>query len=256
MKIGTLLPAVIVSLATVAGGLAVYVAVTKHDTMDRISEAQQRLAIVRVVGEIPRYFSPERGATTNFMYQPAIDPKDRSVLAGMRQQTDGAVEKMEQLKKTGIPGLDDGPAIAAAMGDLKTRFDELRRMMDNGLVGPVEARRGAVKPIVAGYGAFSKTASDLIDNQVRLIAQLNGNAYRQANYANMARALREIGGLNSALHKNTVANARVATEAERLELSHIQGMSDQALAPLAELRGNPSTPPNVAAALKAKFAKP
>ena len=52
MKIGTLLTAVIVSLSTVAGGLAVYVAVTRHDTMDRISEAQQRLAIVRAVGEI------------------------------------------------------------------------------------------------------------------------------------------------------------------------------------------------------------
>ena len=40
MKIGTLLTASIVSLSTVGGGLAVYVAVTKYQTMDKVSVAQ------------------------------------------------------------------------------------------------------------------------------------------------------------------------------------------------------------------------
>ncbi|MGY2935567.1 hypothetical protein ACVWZ6_005169 [Bradyrhizobium sp. GM6.1] len=55
MKIGTLLTTAIVSLSTVGGGLAVYVAVTKYQTMERITEAQGRLAIVRAVSDIPRY---------------------------------------------------------------------------------------------------------------------------------------------------------------------------------------------------------
>ena len=57
MKIGTLLTTVIVSLSTVAGGLAVYVAATKHGTMDRVSDAQQRLEIIRAVGDMPRYLA-------------------------------------------------------------------------------------------------------------------------------------------------------------------------------------------------------
>ena len=44
MKIGTLLTAAIVSLSAVGGGLAVYVAVTKYQTMDKVSVAQSRLA--------------------------------------------------------------------------------------------------------------------------------------------------------------------------------------------------------------------
>ena len=47
MKIGTLLTAAIVSLSTVGGGLAVYVAVTKYHTMDKVSVAQSRLAVGR-----------------------------------------------------------------------------------------------------------------------------------------------------------------------------------------------------------------
>src|ERR1700719_2978502 len=76
MKIGTLLTAAIVSLSAVGGGLAVYVAVTKYQTMDKVSVAQSRLAVVRAVGEIPRYMNPERGFATNILYGPAaVDPK-------------------------------------------------------------------------------------------------------------------------------------------------------------------------------------
>jgi hypothetical protein len=70
MKIGTLLTTAIVSLSTVGGGLAVYVAVTKYQTMERITEAQGRLAIVRAVSDIPRYLNPERGFSTNILYGP------------------------------------------------------------------------------------------------------------------------------------------------------------------------------------------
>ena len=81
------------------------------------------------------------------------------------------------------------------------------------------------------------------------MAILNGDAYRQSTYANTAWALRDIGGLNASLHKNLVGSKRVATEAERLELSRFQGRTDQILSSLQELRGNPATPANVEAAL-------
>ena len=71
MKIGTLLTAAIVSLSAVGGGLAVYVAASKYQTMDKVSVAQSRLEVVRAVGEIPRYMNPERGFATNILYRTA-----------------------------------------------------------------------------------------------------------------------------------------------------------------------------------------
>ena len=37
------------------------------------------------------------------------------------------------------------------------------------------------------------------------MAPLDGDAYRQAIYANIAWTLRDVGGLNASLHKNLVA---------------------------------------------------
>src|ERR1700716_2779778 len=100
MKIGTLLTVAIVSLSAVGGGLAVYVAATKYQTMDQVSVAQRRLQIVRAVGDIPRYLNPERGFATNILMGPAaVDPKMRAEMVDKyRKQTDGAREKMNQVK--------------------------------------------------------------------------------------------------------------------------------------------------------------
>jgi len=84
MKIGTLLTAAIVSLSAVGGGLAVYVAATKYQTMDKVSVAQRRLEIVRAVGDIPRYLNPERGVATNILFgPPAADAKARAAFRGL-----------------------------------------------------------------------------------------------------------------------------------------------------------------------------
>jgi methyl-accepting chemotaxis protein len=250
MKIGSLLTTVILSLSAVGGGLAVYVAATKHDSMNRLSDAQRRLEIVRAVGDIPRYLNPERGFATNILFGPAVvEQKQRTDLGNYRRQTDGAVEKMDQVKKTSVDALDDGQAVVARMGELKTQFDALRSAIDKAIDGPAEARRDAAKKIVADNAVFNTNVTTLLNEQVRRMAILNGDAYRQSNYANVAWTLRDIGGLNASLHKNLVGARRVATEPERMELSRSQGRTDQILIALMELRGNPSTPRNVEAAL-------
>src|ERR1700712_2706844 len=138
MKIGTLLTAAIVSLSTVGGGLAVYVAVTKYQTMDRVSVAQSRLAVVRAIGEIPRYMNPERGYATNILYGPAVvDPKMRAELNDKyRKETDGALAKMDQVRKA-LPGsLEDGAAVGSAIDILNTKFKALRVAIDKAIDGP------------------------------------------------------------------------------------------------------------------------
>ena len=74
------------------------------------------------------------------------------------------------------------------------------------------------------------------------MAQLDGDAYRQAIYANIAWTLRDVGGYNASVHKNLVGAKRVATEAEKMDFSRSQGRADQILMSLQELRGNPATP--------------
>jgi methyl-accepting chemotaxis protein len=251
MKIGTLLTVAIVSLSAVGGGLAVYIATTKYQTMDKVSVAQRRLEIVRAVGEIPRYMNPERGFATNIMFgPPAVDPKMRAELNDKyRKQTDGAREKMNQIKATLLGGLDDGAAVATGMDGLNTKFASLREAMDKAIDGPAEARRDAAKKIVADNSVFNAAVTALLDEQVRRMALLDGDAYRQASYANIAWTLRDVGGFNSSLHKNLVGAKRAATEAEKIDLSRSQGRNDQILSSLQELRGNPATPANVAASL-------
>src|SRR6266702_2664381 len=147
MKIGTLLSAAIVSLSAIGGGLAAYVAVTKYETIDNVSVAQSRLAVVRAVGDIPRYLNSERGFATNILFGPAtIDPKQRAELNDKyRRNTDGARDKMNAIRKA-LPGsLDDGEAVGAGIDGLNAKFSALREAMDKAIDGPAEARKDAAK---------------------------------------------------------------------------------------------------------------
>jgi methyl-accepting chemotaxis protein len=250
MKIGTLLTIAIASLSVTAGGLAVYIAASKYDTMGRVATAQTRLALVRAVGDIPRYLNSERGFSTNILFGPAVvDPKMRADLEKLRKSTDGAIEKMEQLRATTVASLDDAAEIAPKIGDIGQRFKALRGTIDAAIAGPAEARRDAAKKVVAENSGLNGVVTVLLADQVRKMAAGNGEAYRQAINANTAWMLRDVGGLNASLHKNLVGANRVGTEAERLDLARSQGATDQVVGSLMEMRGNPATPANVVAAL-------
>ena len=252
MKIGTLLTAAIVSLSTVGGGLAVYVAVSRYQTMDRIAEAQGRLAIVRAVGDIPRYLNPERGFATNILYgPPTVEQGQRAEHDRLRKLTDGARDRMNALRKEHLPGsLDDGGSIASQIDALNEKFASLRTSIDKAIDGPAEARKDAARKIVADNAVFNNGITALLNEQVRRMAILNGDAYRQASYANIAWTLRDIGGLNASLHKNLVGAKKAATDAEKIDIARSQGRTDQILTSLQELRGNPATPANIASALE------
>ncbi|MET4296390.1 methyl-accepting chemotaxis protein [Bradyrhizobium sp. LB8.2] len=251
MKIGTLLTTAIVSLSTVGGGLAVYVAVTKYQTIERITEAQGRLAIVRAVSDIPRYLNPERGFSTNILYGPAtVDPAQLAEQGKLRKQTDGARDRMNALRKE-LPGpFDDGTALGGNIDGINAKFTALREAIDKAIAGPAEARKDAAKKVVADNAVLNGSVTALLNEQVRRMAILNGDAYRQSNNANIAMTLRDIGGLNASVHKNLVGGKKVATDAEKADVARMQGRSDQIVMSLMELRGNPATPANVGGALE------
>jgi methyl-accepting chemotaxis protein len=251
MKIGTLLTTAIVSLSAVGGGLAIYVAVSKYQTMQNVSVAQERLAIVRAISDIPRYLNSERGFATNILFGPAtVDPKQRADLnEKMRTATDRARDKMTMLRKA-LPGsLDDGEAIGAGIDGVNAKFGALRDAMDKAIDGPADARKDAARKIIADNAVLNNAAASLLDGQVRKLALIDGDAYRQAVYANIAWSLRDVGGFNASQHKNLVGAKRAATETEKADLARAQGRADQVLMSLQELRGNPNLPANVTTAL-------
>jgi methyl-accepting chemotaxis protein len=251
MKIGTLLTISIASLAAVAGGLAVYAASTKYDTMDRVADAQARLQVIRTIGDLPRYINPERGFTTNLLFGPAmIDPQLQAELGVRRKQTDSAVAKADQIKLTSVANLDDAAEIFAKVDQLKARFKALRTAMDDALGAPADTRRDGVKKLVADNLALNDIATTLLNEQVRKMASLSGEAYRQASYANTAWMLRDAAGVNGTLYKNLVGAKRAATDAEKADLYRSHGRIDQLLASLMELRGNPATPASIETALQ------
>ena len=110
---------------------AVYVAVTKYQTMDKVSEAQERLQIVRAVGDIPRYLNSERGFTTNMLFgPPAIDPKLRAELNDRyRKNTNGARDKMNAIRAD-LPGsLADGAELGAGVDGINAKFTDNFKML-------------------------------------------------------------------------------------------------------------------------------
>ena len=251
MKIGTLLTAAIVSLAAVGGGLAVYIAVTKYETMSKVSEAQARLQIVRTLGDIPRYLNSERGFATNLLFgSGAIEPKQRSELNDKyRKNTDGARAKVNQIRAE-LPGsLPDGADIGTGIDDVNVKFTALREAMDKALDGPAEGRKDAIKKIIAENAVLNRAVTVLLDGQVRRMARLDGDAYRQTVNATVAWSLRDVGGYNASLHKSVIGANRVATETEKTDLFRAQGRADQLLLQLQELKNSPATPPNVMTAL-------
>ena len=252
MKIGTLLTAAIVSLSAVGGSLAAYVAITKYQTMDRHAVAQSRLEIVRALGDIPRYVNPERGFSTNILFGPAVvDPKQRAELTEKyRKQTDGARDTMNAVRQKLPAGLDDGIEVATGIDALNAKFTALRETIDNGLDGPAEARQDVAKKALAANVAFNSAVVVLLEEQIRKMAVLDGDAYRQVNYANIAWTLRDLGGFNGSQHKALIGARRIATDAEKMDLARAQGRADQVLMSLQALRGNPATSANVAAALE------
>ena len=251
MKIGTLLTAAIVSLATVGGGLAAYVAVTKYQTMDKVSVAQKRLAIVRAVGDVPRYMNPERGFATNILFgSGSIDPKQTAELDKLRALTDGAMAKVTA-GRASLPGaLDDGEAVGncdrRAEGEIRSSARG-HRQCDS--TAPADTRRAAGNKIVADNAAFNAGVTLLLDEQVRRLAALDGAPTGR-------RATPTSPGCCATSAASTPACTRAWWRPSALRptprswiLSRSNGRTEQILSTLQELRKNPATPANVTAAL-------
>ena len=122
--------------------------------------------------------------------------------------------------------------------------------MDKAIDGPAEARKDAARKIVADNAVFNTAVTTLLDEQVRKMAQLDGDAYRQASLRqHRLDAARRRRLQLPACTRTSSAPSASPPKPKRWRFSRSQGRADQILMSLQELRGNPATPANVAAAL-------
>lgn len=251
MKLATFLAASIITLASVGGGVAAYVVSSKHQAMNNVSIAQSRLAIARAVGNVPRFLNPERGFATDLLIsnEYPIDPKKLSELKKLRTLTDSALAGLGEVRN-GLPAsLDDRDMIASAIDAITTRFQTLRKTIDTAIAVPSEERRGAIGKIVADNTVLNADANHLLDEEVRRLAALDGDAYRKASYAVTTWTLRDIAGVNSGRYKSLIAGKRAATDIEKNTLARFTGRTEQIIATLQELRAETSIPATVMASL-------
>src|SRR5207244_7445778 len=98
--------------------------------------------VVPVVGTHPLDMNPERGFATNIMFgPPAVDPKLIAELDKYRRNTDGARDKMNQVKATLAGAIEDSVAVGSSIDALNTQFAALRTAIDKALTDPADARR-------------------------------------------------------------------------------------------------------------------
>ncbi len=144
---------------------------------------------------------------TSCIGPPAVDPKLRAELNDKyRKDTDGARDKMNQVARAPCPARSTmRQPSAAGIDALNVKFTALREAIDKAIDGPADARKDAAKKIVADNAVFNTAVTTLLDEQVRKIAQLDGDAYRQASYANIAWTLRDVGGSTPACTRTSSA---------------------------------------------------
>ncbi|MDX2203802.1 MAG: HAMP domain-containing methyl-accepting chemotaxis protein [Hyphomicrobiaceae bacterium] len=250
MKLGSLLIASSVSLSTLGGALAAYIAAKQYQAMGRVAEAQSRLDVARAASDIPRYLNSERGFATNILYSPkAMEASQKAGLEKVRKLTTDARDKALSVRNALPASLDDRTAIAGTIEDINKRLEAVYKGIDAALTRPLEERREAAKAAIAGNVALNAVATRLINDQVRRMAVLDGEAFRQATFASAAWALRDAGGYSSSLHKNLLGFQRPATEAEKIDIARAMGRNDQIQASLLELRKDAGLDAGIATAL-------
>ena len=202
MKIGTLSPPPSSRFPAVGGGLAVYVAVTKYQTMDKVSVAQSRLEVVRARRRISRaYMNPERGFATNILYRAARGGSEdcgAELNEKYRKNTDGARDKMNADPQEPCPAaLDDGAAVGTGIDALNAKFATPARGHGQGdRRARPEARKDAARKIVADNAVFNTAVTTLLDEQVRKHGACStATPIGRRVYANIAWTLRDVGGL-------------------------------------------------------------
>ena len=251
MKLGSLLIAASVSLSTLGGGLALYIAGSKYQAMGKVAEAQSRLQVVRAVSDIPRYLNPERGYATNILFSPnRIDAAGQAGLAKVRKLTTDARDKVMKVRNEMPGSLEDLAKIVGEIDDINAKLNATHAAIDAALPRSLEERKEAAKQIIAQNATLNAAVTTLMNEQIRRMALLDGEAFRQATFAGMAWTLRDTGGYSASLHKNLIGFQRPATEAEKIDVARAQARSEFVQDALLALRRDPSINAKVASALE------
>ena len=251
MKIRTFLTSATVLISSLGATLGVYLAGDTFLEIRRVSEAQSRLELSRAISETPRYLNPERGSAQVVLSSanPA-DPGPLAELDRLRGLTDGARKTIAEMRAAQGDSLlpeADRTALNDALGP---RVDAFRAALDQARGSTPEARREASKAAAVATAAIDNVASSAIFEQVRRIAEVDGAAYRYANFASLALELRDRAGGASSAHRALIELGGPASPRDMIDVTRATARCLQALTPFEEISRSPNTPDKLRAAME------
>ena len=250
MSINRLVSGAILLIVLFMAALGGYVVVTKVGVLRDLATAESRLAVIRAIGNIPRYLNPERGVFTIDVQ--TVAPGDQAKLAELAKweaPTDAAVAAALAEAATIQGKLDDDAQIGAQVSDIARRFKEYRQMGDDRLKLPIDQRGDAATVMINQNSAINVIVSDVLHEQLRRMAGGGSVAYRNIAFAEQVWALRDSGGRQAGLIQNFIVSGKPVSLAQQREQQMLEGRIQQVWSNLLPLLDAPSTPAAVKAAL-------
>ncbi len=250
MSINRLVSSTILLIALIMAAMGGYVTMTKVAVMRDLATADLRLDVIRALGNIPRYLSPERGLAT--VLEQTMVPGDQKGLASLvefRQPTDTAMAAA-MTRVSAIHGqLDDGQELEAAMADVSQRFKQYRRMIDETLLLPVAERGNALQVTIDQTDAMNAIFTRVLRDELHRMATDGNEAYRNIGLADLVWSLRDVAGREQQqLMKLLIAKKPVTAEQGR-EHADLGGRIQQIGSSLLPLLDDPTTPADIKSAL-------
>ncbi|MGY2047212.1 methyl-accepting chemotaxis protein [Methylobacterium sp. JK268] len=252
MRLGRLLPAVVLALATLGCGLAVWNWAAQSRRLDTYAEAALRLQVSKALADIPGTLNLERGLLQ--LQLGTIAPGDssgRPAIAESRRATDAAFARAHDLGERLAARRPDEAAILSALDRQQQDLQTLRGRIDALLAGtPVERRGDAASDVVTAVTELNRAIIALLRDQLVAVATADGIAYRMGDLAGSLWDLRDVAGRQAGTLQNFVVAARPVSAGDRQQFTQLDGQVLQVWTRIAATADHVSASPDIKAAVR------
>ncbi|MCJ2072386.1 methyl-accepting chemotaxis protein [Methylobacterium sp. J-030] len=244
MSLSRLLFFSIFTLTLIVFGLGSTITVDEVSTIEAVKRTALRLNVAKSMSNIPATLNIERGQLVMVINSaPTGDIPDNAEHTALRRATDAAlaaarssIEALAATEPTAQPLIEQIARLTKLWTDTRvSAADQIRR-------APPEARAGFIETVMNRSYEINNDALMTMHDQTRLVAAVDGNAFRYANFASIVLALRDAGGREAGMLMNLIMSAKPASKADRETIIRLGGQVAEAWSRLGPLADQESTP--------------
>ncbi|ACA16821.1 methyl-accepting chemotaxis sensory transducer [Methylobacterium sp. 4-46] len=252
MRLARLLPTIVLALALLGCGLALWIGLDHERRLDTYAVALTRLKAAKALAEIPATANPERGVIQ--LQLGTVAPGDTSqsqALTDARKPTDAAFQAAQGAVADLVAAM---PALAPVraeldrqrevLADLRRRSEEVIRTV------PIDQRASAAQATIDTTTGMNEAITGMIQAQLEAIAEADGVAYGAGTLAMSVWELRDVGGRSAGILMNLLAQGRPVPEATRTTLTQLDGQVLSIWTRIAAAGARPTTAPALREAIR------